>query len=130
MERDVSRSASRYQGAQTLRDVGRLSTYKGRLQYFSAAIPAKTFFFFSENSSGNAHLATTPSHQHPAVSLSSLSRGQSDETRPCFAVDAEWQPSRVSAACQRGKYIEAVACQFHISDLVILALLKDFRCLM
>jgi len=56
-----------------------------------------------ENSSGNAYLATTPSRQHFAIFLSSPSGERFIEIRPCFSMDAEWQPSRVSAACQRGK---------------------------
>jgi len=56
-----------------------------------------------ETPSGNAYLATTPSHQYFAVSLSSLSGEQSHETWSCFSMDAEWQPSRVSAACLRRK---------------------------
>ena len=55
--------------------------------------------FFLENSSGNTHLATTPSHQHFAISLPSLSREQPEGTRPCLSMDAEWQSSRVSTAC-------------------------------
>jgi hypothetical protein len=59
--------------------------------------------FFLENPSGNAYLATAPSHQCSAVSLPSPPRERFIPIRSCFSVDAEWQPSRVSAAFQRGK---------------------------
>jgi len=45
-------------------------------------------YFVLENSSGNAYLATAPSHQHFAISLSSLSGEQPIEIRPCLSMDA------------------------------------------